>query len=231
MLERTAQHGHGKYYFCEDAQGLAESFQNVIADILAKSSSFVAPIVPVSQMEKSTAGDKMYLALFKPQKDGMWKGNIKKFGIAQPMGVTSDCPYNPAFKVGDVIDATCKKALDPYGQFYSTAKSYWVTINNDNDGGEVENGGVGEVLMDRNFGSEPRKIYTYLQSNVNLVHSSNEFKATNITPEMLGLTSGDTDGRNKVINYVYGYDAYGQIPSQKRDWILGAFLAFKTLYC
>ena len=224
LLERTAQHGHGKYYFCEDAQGLAESFQNVIADILAKSSSFVAPIVPVSQMEKSTAGDKMYLALFKPQRDGMWKGNIKKFGIAQPMGVTSDCPYNPAFEVGEVIDATCKKALDPYGQFYSTAKSYWVTINNDNDGGEVENGGVGEVLMDRDFGIEPRKIYTYLQSNVNLVNSSNEFKAANITPEMLGLTSGDTDGRNKVINYVYGYDAYGQIPSQKRDWILGAFL-------
>ena len=153
LLERTAAHGHGKYFFCENAQGLAESFQNVIADILAKSSSFVAPIVPVSQMEKSTAGDKMYLALFKPQRDGMWKGNIKKFGIAQPAGVTSDCPYNPDFEIGDVLDARCNKALDSYGQFYDTAKSYWTTINNDNDGGEVENGGVGEVLLDRDFDS------------------------------------------------------------------------------
>ena len=224
LLERTAGHGHGKYYFCEDAQGLAESFQNVISDILAKSSSFVAPIVPVSQMEKSTAGDKMYLALFKPQRDGMWKGNIKKFGIAQPMGVTSDCTYNPNFKVGDVIDANCNKALDQYGQFYETAKSYWTTIHNDNDGGEVENGGVGEILLDRDFGSEPRKIYTYLRSNVNLTNSSNTFNAANITPGMLGLETSDTDGRNKLINFVYGYDAYGSTPSQKRSWILGSFL-------
>ena len=224
LLERAAAYGHGKYYFCEDAQGLANSFQNVIADILAKSSSFVAPIVPVSQMEKSTAGDKMYLALFKPARDGMWKGNIKKFGIAQPMGATSDCPYNASIAVGEVLDSRCLKALDSYGQFYETAKSYWTTVHNDNDGGEVENGGVGEVLLDRDFASDPRKIYTYLGSSVNLVNSSNEFKAANITPEMLGLATGDTDGRNKLINYIYGYDAYGGIPTQKRNWILGAFL-------
>ena len=72
--------------------------------------------------------------------------------------------------------------------------------------------------------AEPRQIYTYLRSNVNLKNSSNRFNATNITPEMLGLETRDTDGRNKLINFVYGYDAYGSTPSQKRSWILGAFL-------
>jgi type IV pilus assembly protein PilY1 len=228
LLERTAQYGHGKYYFCEDAQGLATSFQNVIADILAKSSSFVAPIVPVSQVEKSTAGDKIYLALFKPQRDGMWKGNIKKFGIAQPKGVTSDCPYNAAFNVGDILDANCNQALDLYGQFYDTAKSYWATNNYDNDGGEVENGGVGELLLDRVFSTDARSIYTYFGSNVTLTDNSNKFSTANIKPSQLGLGS-DTDpaaqtARDQLVNYVYGYDAYGSIPGQKRDWVLGSFL-------
>jgi type IV pilus assembly protein PilY1 len=126
-------------------------------------------------------------------------------------------------------------ALDSHGQFYQAAKSYWATVNNDNDGGEVENGGVGEVLMDRNFTSKPRKIYTYLKSDpsgeytsVSLTHSSNEFNKTNITPSALGL-GVDTDPvaqteRNKLVDYVYGYDAYSSIPNQKRDWILGSFL-------
>ncbi len=228
LLERTATHGHGKYYFCNDSQELSESFQNIIADILAKSSSFVAPIVPVSQLERSTAGDKMYMAFFKPSRDGMWKGNIKKFGIAQPMGVSSDCPYNPSLAVGEVIDSNCRSALDNHGQFYQAAKSYWATINNDNDGGEVENGGVGEVLMDRDFNSNPRNIYTYLMSNVSLTHTSNAFQKTNITPSALGLGL-DSDpaaqtARDQLVDYVYGYDAYGSITNQKRDWILGSFL-------
>ncbi len=87
LLSRTATHGHGKYFYCDNAQGLANSFQNIIDDILMRTSSFVAPIVPISRMERTSAGDKLYLALFKPVKDRMWSGNIKKFGVAQ----TAEC--------------------------------------------------------------------------------------------------------------------------------------------
>lgn len=71
LLERTATLGHGRYFYSNNALSLADVFQNIIDDILAKSTSFVAPIVPVSRMERTTAGDKIYLALFKPVKDGM----------------------------------------------------------------------------------------------------------------------------------------------------------------
>jgi type IV pilus assembly protein PilY1 len=224
LLERTAAHGHGKYFYAQNAQSLSNAFQNIIDEILSKTSSFVAPVVPVSRMERSTSGDKIYLALFKPKKNQMWSGNIKKYGIAQEVSGT--------INAGDVIDVNGLAALDSSGQFYETARSYWTTSGL--DGGDAEKGGVGEVLMNRNFVSNPRKIYTYNTAigNSNLIHSSNAFDKTNMTPGMLGLGT-DTSARDKLVDFVYGYDAYDDdgngITNEKRDWILGAFLHSRPL--
>ena len=56
------------------------------------------------------------------------------------------------------------------------------------DGGEVEKGGVGEILLNR---SSARNIYTYMGSDSNLTVSSNAFTIDNtlITPTSLGLAS------------------------------------------
>jgi type IV pilus assembly protein PilY1 len=225
LLERTAAHGHGKYFYSSDAQSLSNSFQNIIDDILAKTSSFVAPIVPISRMEKTSAGDKIYLALFKPVKDGMWSGNMKKFGVAQA--------NNPGqgIAVGDLLDAAGLKALDSAGQILGTARSFW-TASDTLDGPDVERGGLGEVLMNR---SSTRKIYTYMGTNVELTHGSNEFSLSNtlVTPEELGLGVGDTAARDKLIKFVHGLDAYDDNGNgetgEKRDWILGAFLHSRPL--
>jgi type IV pilus assembly protein PilY1 len=215
LLNRAAALGHGRYFYTENAQQLSDAFQNIIGEILEKTSSFVAPIVPVSRMERTTAGDKIYLALFQPKKDTMWSGNIKKFGVVQ----SGD-------NIGQIIDANGLPALDDRGQILATARSYWTTISM--DGSDVEKGGVGEILMNRDFSTNPRKIYTYLGSNTNLTHSSNTFNTTNITPTMLGLSSGDTTGRNKLVQFVLGYDAYDDNgngnTSEKKDWVLGAFI-------
>lgn len=219
LLERTATHGHGRYYYAMTAQELASAFQNIVGEILEKTSCFVAPIVPVSRMERTSAGDKIYLALFQPNKNKMWSGNIKKYGIAQS---GSD--------VGQLLDVEGVPALDDNGQILATARSYWSTSM---DGSDVEKGGVGEVLMNRNFSSNPRKIYTYLGTNPDLTHSSNAFNEANITPAMLGL-GNDTNARDKLVRFVYGYDAYDDEPpfgstSEKRSWILGSFLHSRPL--
>jgi len=220
LLSRAATLGHGKFYTTIGTTGLADAFQNIIGEILAKSTSFVAPIVPVSRLERTTAGDKIYLALFKPTASGMWYGNIKKFGVAQ-----SDNP-SMGIKTGDILDVNGAKALDSKGQFFATAKSYWTT-SSDSDGGEVVKGGVGHELINR---ATARNIYTYFKSHVNLTDSSNAFTLGNasITPTVLGLLLGDTVGRDKLINFVHGYDAYddnnNDDTTEKRDWILGSFL-------
>jgi len=223
LLERAATHGHGRYFYSDNAQQLANAFQDIINEILEKSSSFVAPLVPVSRMERTSAGDKIYLALFQPNDDGMWSGNIKKFGVAQENNTVS------GIFLGDIIDANGAAALDQDGQILSTAKSFWTTISM--DGGDVEKGGVGDVLRNR---SSSRNIYTYLESNVSLPDSSNAFIEANITPAMLGLGS-DNSERDKLVRFVRGYDAYDDNgngyddPNEKRDWILGSFLHSRPL--
>jgi type IV pilus assembly protein PilY1 len=220
LLERTAAEGHGRYYYSTNAQSLSNAFQNVINDILTKTSSFVAPIVPVSRMERTSAGDKIYLALFKPKQNESWSGNIKKFSVAQENDPALD------ISTGDLVDASGRKAVDSVGQILNTSRSFW-TSSGTLDGPDVEKGGLGEVLMRR---SSARNIYTYLGNTINLAHSSNEFSLSNnlITPAALGLASGDSSGRDKLIKFVHGYDAYDDngngSTDEKRDWILGSFL-------
>jgi type IV pilus assembly protein PilY1 len=216
LLERGAAKGHGRYFFSDNAQQLADAFQDIVNEILEKSTSFVAPLVPVSRMERTSAGDKIYLALFQPVSGGMWSGNIKKFGVAQETSTLS------GITIGDIIDANGAAALGQDGQILPTAKSFWTTLSM--DGGDVEKGGVGEVLRNR---SSSRNIYTYLGPNVIVSDATNAFTEANITPAMLGL-GADTSARDKLVRFVRGYDSYDDngngITTEKRDWMLGSFL-------
>jgi len=230
LLQRTAQQGNGHYYTANDAQQLQGAFANVIDEILSKSTSFVAPIVPVSRLERTTAGDKIYLALFKPKLNKMWSGNLKKYGVAQSNGLD--------YSIGDVLDKNGLKAVDDAtGQFYAGSISYW---NETQDGGEVEKGGAGERLLSRDL--DTRKIYTFLRlsGTLNLYgDNNNAFKTTNplITTGTgeggLNLASGSKDD---LINFVYGYDVYSENPeppigpSETRPWILGSFLHSRPFY-
>jgi type IV pilus assembly protein PilY1 len=249
LLQRAATLGHGKFYTTEGSAGLADAFSSILNEVLAKTSSFVAPIVPVSKMERTTAGDRIYLAFFRPNQSGMWSGNIKKYGVA-----LSKDP-SKGIDVGDILDSSLSsKALDSKGEFYPSSKSFWTTSSS--DGGEVQVGGVGEVLKNRN---EPypagtpvqdpvndpltfRNIYTLLpgdasdedntgsdsNTSFDLTNSWNAFTTTNsrLTASKLGVST-DTD-KNNLVNFVRGIDVYDDNvngdTTDKRDWMLGSFL-------
>jgi type IV pilus assembly protein PilY1 len=230
LLQRAANQSHGKFYTTSGAGGLADAFANILNEVLAKTSSFVAPIVPVSKMERTTAGDKIYLAFFKPNQSGMWSGNIKKYGVAQ-----NNDP-SKGIVVGDILDVSDSKALDSTnGDFYPSSKSFWTTSSS--DGGEVEMGGVGEVLQNR---TAARNIYTLLpgdasdedngedtNTSFDLTHSNNAFTTGNsrLTATKLGVTDAE---KNDLIDFVRGIDVYDDNvngeTTDKRDWMLGSFL-------
>ncbi len=222
LLEDTAKQGGGKYFYVWSSQSFNIAFQTFIAEVLKETTSYVAPVVPISQMESFKSGNQMYLAMFKPTPNSFWKGNIKKYTIATEN--SKDC-NNHVVSVGDVLDFNGCLVMDSTNNNIKiSAKSYWSSIA---DGEDVEKGGVGEILKNR---SASRNIYTYLGSNANLYDSSNAFALSNgaITPTLLGLSSGDTTGRDKTINFIHGFDSYdenmnGNV-SEKREWILGSFI-------
>ncbi len=230
LLQSAATLGHGKFYTTAGAGGLADAFSTILNEVLAQTSSFVAPIVPVSRLERTTAGDKIYLAFFRPNQTGMWSGNIKKYGVAQ----ADDS--GKGIVLGDILDISGSKALDSYGEFYPSSKSYWTTSST--DGGEVEVGGVGEVLKNR---TTARKIYTLLpgdapdeddgadsNTSFDLTNSWNAFSKTNsrLTTTKLGVTT--TGEKDALIDFVHGIDVYDDNlngeTDDKRDWLLGSFL-------
>jgi type IV pilus assembly protein PilY1 len=192
-----------------------------------ESTSYVAPVVPISQMERTNSGNRMYLGMFKPTTLSFWRGNIKKYGIATENTASWD--------IGDILDASTpipKLVMTTGSTISDEAKSYWSSVA---DGGEVDRGGVGERLLARNFdndlnGSAVRNIYTYL-GDPNLTATINGFNLTNKDNIPLAELSVSTDAeRQDIIRYIHGLNPYGEAVTRpeaadgKRDWILGAFI-------
>jgi type IV pilus assembly protein PilY1 len=223
LLQSAAMEGGGKFFYCHNAQSFKIAFQLIIEEVLSKSTSFVAPTVPISQMEKMSSSNRIYLAMFEPTERSFWKGNVKKFGIAE-----SNDPAK-GIVAGDILDKNGNPAIDPQlNAIYDTALSYWSTVE---DGGEVEKGGVGKIVWDMPDLFQ-RKICTYLGGpNKYLKDPSNAFTTTNISAALLNLPNDDE--KNKLVNFVYGYDSYDQngngVIDEKRDWILGGFIHSRPL--
>jgi type IV pilus assembly protein PilY1 len=121
--------------------------------------------------------------------------------------------------VGDILDANGSPVMDSDYMIKDDVTSYW---SSGPDGGEVEKGGLGEILQKR---STARNIFTYL-GNTALTDPSNAFvwgESSVITPTMLGLSSPDTAGRDQIIKFIHGLDSYDEngngITNERRDWI------------
>lgn len=233
LLEETARRGGGEYFYVHSSQSFEVSFTKFITAILAESTSYVAPVVPISQMERTSSGSQMYLAMFKPTEKNFWRGNIKKYCIAtkNSSGQVIDCSGNvvsdSTVEFGDILDVNGLPVIYQ-DKIKTTAQSYWSTTP---DGENADAGGVGAKLLQTEPSSRP--IYTYFGTNP-ITSAANAFslsKTTNeITPEILGLTAGDTTERDNLVNFIRGYDSYyeneinPQGPGNKKDWGLGSFI-------
>ncbi|MFH1718461.1 MAG: vWA domain-containing protein, partial [Planctomycetota bacterium] len=124
LLFDTAANGGGKYYTANSASGLSAAFEEIISSIADVNAVFVSPVVPVSRMNRTYAGDRLYVGFFKPQQNGRWLGNIKKYGLNSS---------------GEILDAFGNAATLSDGTIKDNARSYWSITN---DGPNVLKGGV-----------------------------------------------------------------------------------------
>jgi type IV pilus assembly protein PilY1 len=172
LLYRTAAAGGGEYFTANNYSALSEAFKQIMASILERNSCFVAPVVPVSRTNRTYAGNKIYLGFFKPQPDGLWFGNIKRYKLDND---------------GTIRDQSGKLATTSLGLIREDARSLWTTLGD--DGPAVERGGAAErldILIDT---GGTRNIYTYTGTNALLTDASNAFVESNaaVTKGMLDV--------------------------------------------
>jgi type IV pilus assembly protein PilY1 len=186
LLHDTAVNGGGEYFTADNISELSMAFDQIISTISEENAVFVAPVVPISRMNRTYAGDKIYLGFFKPQQSGRWIGNIKRYALDND---------------GILYDVTGAEACTADGLIKDNALSYWTTLGN--DGPDVEKGGVAEVLDLLIESPASRNLYTYTGSATALTDASNAFVAGNahITPEDLGVAS-EVEKQN-LINSVH----------------------------
>ena len=178
-LYDTVHEEYGKYHFeANDPNDLAGTLLLAVKDIISQTSSFTAPVVPVT---RTTSGNRIYMAFFKPNEGNFWEGNVTKFGIADDNTIV------------DIIGGT---ATWPNGAIREDAQPYWQIKDwaDPNKSNYIHN--------------SSRNIFTYLGYNTNLtdtVDLSNQFSTSNlkITAEILRWP---THGVSDIINFVRGAD-------------------------
>lgn len=184
LLQDTAddQHGRGKYYTTSSISGLEAALQEIMSDIAAVNATYVSPVVPISRMNQVYSGNKIYIGFFKPQVDGWWFGNIKRYGLDND---------------GDLVDQNNNLATDSNGAIVETALSDWSLTS---DGPTVNKGGIGDVLL----GQAVRHIYTNMGASSDLTSASNAFAKSNadITPALLDVATAAE--RDAVIDDIHG---------------------------
>jgi type IV pilus assembly protein PilY1 len=165
-------------------------------------------------------------------------GNIKKYEVSTREDPTNSSnstnstnPSNSSnsdVRVGGILDAGKTPALDTDNLIKESSRSHW---SREADGRQVDKGGVGEVLVTR---SKRRNLFTNLGDS-DLTSETNAFSTSNeeLTPEVLGLGPKDQLERDRVIQYVQGYDPYTKTKEsttlKKRRWILGSVVHSRPL--
>jgi Tfp pilus tip-associated adhesin PilY1 len=170
-LYNTSDKEYGKYHFeAENPDKLAEVLLDAINAILSKTSSFTAPVVPVT---KTTSGDRIYLAFFKPGKNNFWEGNITKFYVSDD---------------GEILGADeTTPATYPNGAIIDGVAPYWATKN------------WADTSKPNYIHNSARNMYTYLGASNDLTHTSNEFSSGTVTPALL-TTYADAAGPLELTN-------------------------------
>ena len=187
-LYDTTDKDYGKYhYVAQNPDELASKLLEAVNAIIAHTNSFTAPVVPVT---RTTSGNRIYMAFFKPDKDNFWEGNVTKFGLSANLSI---------------VDKEGNSATYPNGAIIEDAIPFWQTKDWANP------------LKDNYILNSNRKIYTYLGTTPNLTNSANAFNSSNVTATHLGNPTLHTNpagssrsAKEQIIDYIRGADVFDQ---------------------
>jgi type IV pilus assembly protein PilY1 len=148
FLNKVAQSGGGSYFSAQSADSLVQVFRTIVSNILNINTTFVAPAVTVNTFNQLTDRNELYFAVFKPGTNIDWRGNLKRYQIAQKTNDTSPQIYDSTAAPNGPLLAVDAAT----GFFKDGTKSFWSPAV---DGSDVASGGAASVL------AIPRNVYTY----------------------------------------------------------------------
>ncbi|WP_344795070.1 hypothetical protein [Litoribacillus peritrichatus] len=168
LLKSTAAQGKGKYFAASNADEVAAALQDILDDILDKSSVFAASALPVSVNNRGTNLNQVYMGVFQPDADRQprWYGNLKLYQIGLDSGSL------------ELIDQNNVRVRDASRGFVnSNVQSFWthdsdffdysprgtgafLTGSDNPDGEVVEKGGAAQQIRDAYLAGLSRKLLT-----------------------------------------------------------------------
>lgn len=195
FLNDLARLGGGTAYQANNASDLAAAFDKIVQEALATNTTFVNASAPVNSFNRADNLDELYFALFRPNENDRWPGNLKRYRLKIDGGTAS------------IVDADGAAAINPTtGFFRSNSRSFWSSTQ---DGDDIAKGGAALKLPL----PASRKLLTYYGASpngtaVNLNSTAYELKSnnSNITKTMLGNASMSDTDRSNLLNYIRGLD-------------------------
>ncbi|MBD1388889.1 PQQ-binding-like beta-propeller repeat protein [Neiella sp. HB171785] len=192
-LQDMATVGGGDFYPTSDVSSIADAFQRIISDAKKRNTTFVAPSVAISDVNKLLHDSHVYYAVFSPKDTQNWPGNLKKYKIAN----------------GLVLSKSGSSAVDSATGFFETAaQDFWSSATTGND--EVTVGGARES----NENLVNRKVFSDIDG-FSQISSETDL----ITEDILGITArSDAESRRlTLINWLKGLDDNGDPDYQIGD--------------
>jgi type IV pilus assembly protein PilY1 len=195
VLRQGAENGGGSFYYAGNEAELEAALQDAIRKITAATFMFATPVIPTTSTSGAGRG---YLASFQSDPSrAFWKGYLKAYN----RDANGDIKTNDDGTLNE--SDTCTVAPDPAHPESTLPCLAW---------------NAGTVLANTAAGS--RTIKTVISGT-----TLQDFNTTNVTPAALGLASGDTAGRDRVVNFVRGVDVLDEDRdsdvSEDRPWKLG----------
>ncbi len=164
----------------EDPTVLIKNLKDVFKQILSVSTSFVSAAVPVNVFNRAETLEHVFFALFQPEAEPRWNGNLKRLKLAQDT-TTGNLIVQDQNKI-EAISSTDGRIKNEALTFWTDASKFDVqTADTDqqevagSDGRSVARGGAGQWMPGflsgnpgvSNSDSGARKLYTEPDSSTN----------------------------------------------------------------
>ena len=211
-LESISNVGGGTYQDAGSSAELVTAFENIIADILSRPTSFASPVLSINAFTKLYHNNEIYFSLFKPERNRRWNGNVKKYKVCA--GTEVDADNNPLCTRGDILDVNDVDAIGGDFRIKESAQSIWSSAA---DGPLIQEGGAGSQIP----GYSTRKLLTYtgstapassvtLDSSAHRVWSSNsalvDLVGNNLFNHSSPFSGTETTEINELIDWMRGRD-------------------------